>query len=41
MTYDALFDRVLTRIDPERAHHLGFRAIRAGAPLTRRCRRVG
>jgi dihydroorotate dehydrogenase len=33
--YDALFDRVLTRADPERAHDLGFRAIRAGAPLTR------
>ena len=36
LTYDALFDRVLTRVDPERAHRLGFRAIRAGAPLTRR-----
>ena len=35
-TYDALFDRVLTRVDPERAHRLGFRAIRAAAPLTRR-----
>ena len=30
----SLFDRVLTRVDPERAHHLGFRAIRAGRPLT-------
>jgi dihydroorotate dehydrogenase len=35
-TYDALFDRVLTRVDPERAHRLGFRAIRAAGPLTRR-----
>ncbi|MGA8248995.1 MAG: quinone-dependent dihydroorotate dehydrogenase [Nocardioides sp.] len=35
MTYDALFDRVLTRIDPERAHELGFRAVRWGAPLSR------
>jgi dihydroorotate dehydrogenase len=34
--YDALFDRFFTRVDPERAHRLGFRAIRAGAPLTRR-----
>jgi dihydroorotate dehydrogenase len=28
--YDVLFERVLTRIDPERAHRLGFRALRAG-----------
>jgi len=27
--YDLLFDHVATRIDPERAHHLGFGAIRA------------
>ena len=27
--YDVLFDRVLTRTDPERAHHAAFRAIRA------------
>ena len=27
--YDALFDHVLTRVDPERAHHLGFAGIRA------------
>jgi dihydroorotate dehydrogenase len=33
--YDALFDRVLTRIDPERAHHLGLAGIRAAAPFTR------
>jgi len=36
LTYDALFDRVFTRLDPERAHRLGFRAIRLGAPLTHR-----
>jgi dihydroorotate dehydrogenase len=34
--YRLLFDHVLTRADPERAHHAGFRAIRAAAPLTRR-----
>ncbi|MDX6359196.1 MAG: dihydroorotate dehydrogenase [Nocardioidaceae bacterium] len=28
--YDALFARVLTRVDPERAHDLGFRALRGG-----------
>ena len=33
--YDALFDHLFTRIDPERAHHLGFAGIRAAAPLTR------
>ena len=36
LTYDAVFDRVLTRVDPERAHRLGFRAIRAARPVTRR-----
>jgi dihydroorotate dehydrogenase len=35
LTYDVLFDRVLSRIDAERAHELGFRAIRLGAPLLR------
>ncbi len=30
---DVLFDRVATRIDPERAHHLGFRAVRAAQPV--------
>jgi dihydroorotate dehydrogenase len=35
LTYDALFDRVFTRVDPERAHELGSRALRWGAPLTR------
>jgi dihydroorotate dehydrogenase len=32
--YDALFDRVLTRTDAERAHQAAFRAIRAARPLT-------
>jgi dihydroorotate dehydrogenase len=36
VTYDALFRHGLTRVDPERAHHLGFRAVRAAAPLTGR-----
>src|SRR3954453_15873300 len=36
LTYDAVFDRVLTRVDPERAHRLGFRAIRSARPVTRR-----
>ncbi|MCD4526085.1 quinone-dependent dihydroorotate dehydrogenase [Nocardioides sp. cx-173] len=31
--YSLLFDHGLTRVDPERAHHLGFRAIRAGRPV--------
>lgn len=34
--YDLLFDHVATRIDPERAHHLGFRAVRAGRPVLSR-----
>jgi dihydroorotate dehydrogenase len=34
--YRLLFDHVLTRTDPERAHHAAFRAIRAAEPLTRR-----
>jgi len=34
--YDALFDRVFTRVDAERAHHLGFRALRVATPVTRR-----
>ena len=33
--YDRLFDRVFTRVDPERAHRLGFRAIRAGRPVAK------
>ena len=31
--YGLLFDHVLTRTDPERAHHLGFGAIRAAGPV--------
>ncbi len=31
--YRLLFDRVLTRTDPEQAHHLAFRAIRAARPV--------
>ena len=34
-TYDALFEHVLTRVDPERAHHLGFAGIRAARLATR------
>lgn len=33
--YRALFDHGLRRLDAEKAHHLGFRAIRAGAPVLR------
>ncbi|WP_240311592.1 quinone-dependent dihydroorotate dehydrogenase [Nocardioides houyundeii] len=36
LMYDVIFDTVLTRVDPERAHHVGFGAIRAARPLTRR-----
>jgi dihydroorotate dehydrogenase len=39
--YDALFDRVLTRTDPESAHHKAFTAIRVARPvLAARGRRV-
>jgi dihydroorotate dehydrogenase len=31
--YDALFDQVLTRTDPEAVHHAAFRAIRAARPV--------
>jgi len=34
--YQLLFDHVLTRTDPERAHHASFRAIRAAGPALRR-----
>ncbi|HEX3295515.1 MAG TPA: quinone-dependent dihydroorotate dehydrogenase [Nocardioides sp.] len=34
-TYDVLFRSVLARMDPERAHRLGFRAIRAGRGVAR------
>jgi dihydroorotate dehydrogenase len=33
--YRVLFDRLLTRVDPERAHHLAFGAIRASGPVLR------
>ena len=33
--YHQLFDRLLTRTNPEQAHHLAFRAIRAVQPMTR------
>jgi len=33
--YGQLFDKVLSRTDPEKAHHAAFRAIRAAQPLTR------
>lgn len=34
--YRFLFDHLATRTDAERAHRLGFRAIRAGRPVSRR-----
>lgn len=34
--YDRLFDTAITRIDPERAHHLTYDALRAGGPLLSR-----
>ncbi len=33
--YRTLFEQGFSRVDPERAHHLGFAAIRAGAPVLR------
>ena len=39
--YSHLFDHGLTRVDPERAHHLGFRAVRAARPLLARRRTPG
>ena len=36
MTYGALFRHGFTRVDPEKAHHLGFRAVRAAAPVSGR-----
>jgi dihydroorotate dehydrogenase len=39
--YRAFFDRVLTRTDPEKAHHRAFRAIRAARPVTRLRRTPG
>ncbi|MCW2764441.1 MAG: dihydroorotate oxidase [Nocardioides sp.] len=37
--YRLLFDHVLTRTDPERAHHTAFRAIRAAGPVLSASRR--
>ena len=39
--YRLLFDHVLTRTDPEQAHHAAFGAIRAAGPLTARRRTPG
>jgi len=39
--YRAFFDRVLTRTDPEKAHHTAFRAIRAARPVAGRRRTPG
>jgi dihydroorotate dehydrogenase len=33
--YRVLFDRVLARVDPEKAHHAGFGGIRAARPVLR------
>ena len=41
MIYPFLFDKVLTRTDPEKAHHAAFRAIRASRPATRLRRTPG
>jgi len=40
VAYDALFDNVFARMDPERIHERAFAAIRAGRPLTERLYRV-
>ncbi len=39
--YRAIFDRVLTRIDAETAHRVGFRAIRAAGPVSRGLDKLG
>ena len=39
--YSFLFDHGFTRIDPERAHRLGFRAVRAARPVLARRRTPG
>ncbi|GAB3261855.1 quinone-dependent dihydroorotate dehydrogenase [Nocardioides dilutus] len=39
--YSLLFDHGFTHVDPERAHHLGFRAVRAARPLLSRRRTPG
>ncbi|MCD9153985.1 quinone-dependent dihydroorotate dehydrogenase [Aeromicrobium duanguangcaii] len=40
MAYDALFDSVFARMDPERIHERAFAAIRAGRPVSRLAYRV-
>lgn len=40
MAYDALFDTVFARMDPERIHERAFAAIRAGRPVSRLAYRV-
>jgi len=40
VAYDALFDTVFARMDPERIHERAFAAIRAGRPVTERLFRV-
>ncbi len=39
--YDALFRHGFARVDPELAHHLGFRAVRAAGPVLGRLPRPG
>lgn len=39
--YQRLFEHGFRRFDAEKAHHLGFRAIRAGAPVLARLPQVG
>jgi len=39
--YSYLFDRGFTRLDPEKAHRLGFRAVRAARPVLARRRAPG
>ena len=41
MIYRAFFDHVLTRSDPEKAHHAAFRAIRAARPVAGLLTKVG
>jgi dihydroorotate dehydrogenase len=41
MIYPFLFDKVLTRTDPEKAHHTAFRAIRAARPVTALRAKIG
>lgn len=40
VAYDALFDSVFARMDPERIHERAFAAIRAGRPISRLAYRV-